>query len=98
MSCSAQVVAGRIPAQSRSGSRPHDLALVEAQPDTIRAQVELVEVLGAASLVHARGPSNPDIRVLVGTDVRVQPGQNVALKPAGHRLHLFDPQRGARLA
>jgi ABC-type sugar transport system ATPase subunit len=78
------------------GIRPHDLTIGEARPGAIAAQVELVEVLGAALLLHVRGADNADIRVLCAADAKVRSGDRIALHPAPGRVHLFD-QAGVRL-
>jgi multiple sugar transport system ATP-binding protein len=75
------------------GIRPRALApKSEAARDTISALAELVEPMGAETLVHARGEGGHDIRVVVPREVKVKIGERLHLKPDPRQTHIFDPQ------
>lgn len=71
------------------GIRPRAFDLVgEPEPDTLSAQADIIEPMGAETLVHAveRGR---DIRVVVNRRLRVGPGDRVHLRPKLGQVHLF---------
>jgi ABC-type sugar transport system ATPase subunit len=75
------------------GIRPRALSpKVEAAPDTIAAHAELIEPMGAETLIHARGEAGHDIRVVVPREVKVQIGEVLHLKPDPRQTHIFDTQ------
>jgi sn-glycerol 3-phosphate transport system ATP-binding protein len=65
----------------------------------IALRVELVEALGADTVVHGRlaGTAGPILARLPGT-ARVSIGDVLPLAPAPGELHLFDAETGRRLA
>jgi multiple sugar transport system ATP-binding protein len=73
------------------GIRPRALAPVETQAaDTIEASAELIEPMGAETLVHARSGAGHDIRVVVPRDVRVRVGEKLHLRADPRQTHVFD--------
>jgi sn-glycerol 3-phosphate transport system ATP-binding protein len=79
------------------GIRPeHLLDENEAQFDPLDVQVELVEPLGADTLVHGMVDGVALTARLPG-DARVSSGELLRLWVAPDRLHLFDPASGKRL-
>lgn len=57
--------------------------------DTIHAQAELIEPMGAETLIHARTKTGGDIRVVVQRDKRVKIGEILHLKPDPKQTHFF---------
>jgi sn-glycerol 3-phosphate transport system ATP-binding protein len=80
------------------GIRPEHLALeAGAGRGTVSVAVELVEALGADTVVHGRlGEGAPALTARVPGHARVTPGERVALAITGP-VHLFDSVTGARL-
>jgi multiple sugar transport system ATP-binding protein len=71
------------------GIRPRAFDLAgEPEPDTITADADLIEPMGAETLVHAveRGR---DIRVVVNRRQRVSPGDRLHLRAKLGQVHLF---------
>ena len=60
-----------------------------SSPDSIQGQVELIEPMGAETLVHARLASGGEIRVVVPRDIRVKPGEVLNLTPDPGQTHVF---------
>ncbi|MGH7554474.1 MAG: ABC transporter ATP-binding protein, partial [Longimicrobiales bacterium] len=89
-----------VPGDIVLGVRPHDLAIVPEHDADARGNVELVELLGSAKLVHVRvgeDEAEPVVRVMVAPDVAVRADDRVGLRFGRTALHLFDAQRGIRL-
>jgi ABC-type sugar transport system ATPase subunit len=81
------------------GVRPHDVELTAPGAGDANGRVEIVEPLGATTLVHLRmdGVSGRLVRVVVPADRPVAVGEGVAIRLPRERLHLFDPATGERL-
>ncbi len=82
------------------GIRPHDIAIVPEADCDGRGQVEIVQPLGAATLIHVRVAqgSGELLRVVVPADVRMATGDRVPFKLRRDRLHLFDARTEKRLS
>jgi multiple sugar transport system ATP-binding protein len=80
------------------GIRPRAFtAASEKSSDTIAAQAELIEPMGAETLIHARTASGGDIRVVVPRDKRVKVGEALYLRPDPGQTHFFgDDGRAVR--
>jgi ABC-type sugar transport system ATPase subunit len=78
---------------STVGARPEDLQLVPGED----AGVQLVERLGAESLVHLELRGAPGAVSVLSTDRGLAFGQRRTLRLDGRHLHRFDA-RGQRLA
>jgi ABC-type sugar transport system ATPase subunit len=61
----------------------------KAGKDTIAAAAELIEPMGAETLIHARTKDGADIRVVVPRDKRVKVGEALHLKPDPRQTHFF---------
>jgi multiple sugar transport system ATP-binding protein len=73
------------------GIRPRALIPISAaSPETLTSQAELIEPMGAETLVHARTGSGGDIRVVVPREARVRVGETLHLKADARQTHLFD--------
>jgi len=89
----SQATGGRLPGNGQLGIRPEALRIVPApEPGSVSGQVELVETLGADTLIYF----NVNGIAMIAKQTRrseVNPGDRVevALKP-GARLHVFDHQ------
>jgi multiple sugar transport system ATP-binding protein len=79
------------------GIRPHDLVLSDDAAAGLRGQVELVEVLGATQLIHARSEHGAEFRIVTAPDVKVARGDRIGVTIAGEHVHLFDAGDGARI-
>jgi ABC-type sugar transport system ATPase subunit len=82
------------------GIRPRDLALAPPEGADARARVEVAQALGSEVLVHLalRDGGEADLRALVAPDAAPAVGAIVGLRFRPDRLHLFDGERGERIA
>jgi ABC-type sugar transport system ATPase subunit len=79
------------PSRVTIGIRPRALAPKDAAgADTIAAAAELIEPMGAETLIHARGEAGHEIRVVVPRDVRIRIGETLYLRPDPRQTHIFD--------
>jgi multiple sugar transport system ATP-binding protein len=78
------------PSKVMIGIRPRAFT-AESKPSrsTIEAQAELIEPMGAETLIHARTKSGGDIRVVVPRAQRVKIGEVLHLKPDPKQTHFF---------
>jgi sn-glycerol 3-phosphate transport system ATP-binding protein len=91
------VVDGVGPARAVTvGLRPEHLALDGASTFTLG--VDLVEMLGADTIVHGRvGGTGPVLLARLPGTVRVAAGETVPLGIAAEQIHLFDAATGRRV-
>jgi multiple sugar transport system ATP-binding protein len=79
------------PGKVTIGIRPRAFA---AQPkagkQTVTVVAELIEPMGAETLIHARMHNGPEIRVVVPRDKRVKVGETLHLAPDPAQTHVFD--------
>jgi sn-glycerol 3-phosphate transport system ATP-binding protein len=93
----AQGMAGRA---VTFGVRPEHLHLAPAGTGdaAITLQIDLIEALGADTVVHGRvAGSNTELLARLPGSTQVALGQSLTLYPHGGELHLFDPETGRRL-
>lgn len=80
------------------GIRPeHILAGANAGPDAIPAPIEMVEPMGADSLVWCRLASGVGFSVRVDGETQIDPGRALPVSMPATALSLFDDDRGDRL-
>jgi multiple sugar transport system ATP-binding protein len=72
------------------GIRPRALVPDDAATDTIPGRAELIEPMGAETLVHARTALGSDIRVVVPRAIRVNAGETLRLRTDERQTHVFD--------
>ena len=78
------------PSKVTIGIRPRAFTATTGQADdTIPAQAELIEPMGAETLIHARTTLGSDIRVVVPRDMRVKVGEVMHLRPDPGQTHFF---------
>jgi ABC-type sugar transport system ATPase subunit len=78
------------PSKVTIGVRPRAFVpQAKASREAIPAVAELIEPMGAETLVHARTPNGADIRVVVPRDKRVKTGEALHLKPDPAQTHFF---------
>lgn len=78
------------------GIRPRSTELSsEAGMDTLTAMVDLIEPMGAETLLHL-SDAGRDLRVVVGEDIEVSVGERLHVRPRATQTHLFD-QTSARI-
>jgi ABC-type sugar transport system ATPase subunit len=78
------------PGKVTVGIRPRAFTVVaEDTGDTIDAMAELIEPMGAETLIHARTKTGNDIRVVVARDKRVKTGEALHLVPDPAQTHVF---------
>jgi multiple sugar transport system ATP-binding protein len=78
------------PGKVTLGIRPRAFTVLsEDTVDTIDAVAELIEPMGAETLVHARTPTGNDIRVVVARDKKVKTGEALHLVPDPAQTHVF---------
>ena len=79
------------------GVRPRGLSPVpQAEPSAISGQVDLIEPMGAETLLHLR-IGEQDLRVVASRRLRPSSGETLHIAPQPGQLHLFDPE-GERIA
>ena len=79
------------------GIRPRSTELSsEAGDDTLTATVDLIEPMGAETLLHL-SDGDRDLRVVVDQAVMVRVGEQLHVRPRASQTHLFD-QNDARIA
>jgi multiple sugar transport system ATP-binding protein len=79
------------PSRTTIGVRPRALTPVaERGADTFSATAELIEPMGAETLIHARGSAGQDLRVVVARDKRVRIGEALNLRCDPRQTHIFD--------
>ncbi len=72
------------------GIRPRALMPVkDAAPDALTSRAELIEPMGAETLVHARTGTGCDIRVVVPREARVKSGEMLHLRTDVSQVHVF---------
>jgi multiple sugar transport system ATP-binding protein len=83
-------VANLAPGTVTVGVRPRAFTVVsDDTKDTIEAMAELIEPMGAETLIHARTKAGGDIRVVVPRDKRVKTGEALHLVPDRSQTHVF---------
>jgi multiple sugar transport system ATP-binding protein len=79
------------PGKVTIGIRPRAFTATDvADRDTISAQAELIEPMGAETLIHARTAVGGDIRVVVPRSQRIKVGEALHLRPDPRQTHVFD--------
>ena len=79
------------PSKVTFGIRPRAFTPVsERDSSTIAAEVELIEPMGAETLIHARTATGGDIRVVVPREMRMKVGEALNLRPDPKQTHIFD--------
>ena len=58
--------------------------------DTIAGRAELIELMGAETLIHARTPLGSDLRVVVPREIKVKSGDALSLRTDARETHVFD--------
>jgi ABC-type sugar transport system ATPase subunit len=79
------------------GIRPHDMELAPADSADASGSIEIVERLGAATLIHVRIAPATLLRALVPADAPVGVDQIIGLRIRSSRVHVFDRAGEARL-
>jgi ABC-type sugar transport system ATPase subunit len=83
-------VANLKPGRITLGIRPRAFTAVSKDTkDTIDAMAELIEPMGAETLIHARTKTGGDIRVVVPREKRVKVGEALHLVPDPAQTHVF---------
>jgi multiple sugar transport system ATP-binding protein len=81
-----------------AGVRPEHLSLETNGPmGTLTGTADVVEYLGNEELIHVSVGDN-DIVALVGSEHRLRPGDELVLRVALDKVHLFDPESTLSLA
>ncbi|MEQ8966751.1 MAG: ABC transporter ATP-binding protein [Azospirillaceae bacterium] len=78
------------------GVRPRAFALTDETEDSLVARVDIVEPMGAETLLHLI-EGDQDLRVVVPRTVRPSPGEQVRIRHAPDQAHLFD-ETGRRVS
>ncbi|BBK38816.1 sn-glycerol-3-phosphate import ATP-binding protein UgpC [Allostella sp. ATCC 35155] len=79
------------------GIRPEHLDLAEGAPPTATMKVDLVELLGADTIVHGRIGDGGILLARIDGAVPIRTGDDLPLVLAPERVHLFDRETGARI-
>jgi multiple sugar transport system ATP-binding protein len=79
------------PSKVTIGIRPRAFVPTDdAAGDTLTAVAELVEPMGAETLVHVRGAAGQELRVVVPRDRRLRIGEKLHLRCDPRQTHVFD--------
>lgn len=85
-----QAVEGLNSGPIQIGIRPRAFSISSrASGKTISVEAEIIEPMGAETLVHARTQGQTEIRVVVPRSKRVTPGDVLHLKPDPGQTHVF---------
>ncbi|MCC7273458.1 MAG: sn-glycerol-3-phosphate ABC transporter ATP-binding protein UgpC, partial [Alphaproteobacteria bacterium] len=79
------------------GLRPEHIQLAEGAPPTAELAVDLVELLGADTIVHGRLGENSGVLVRIDGSIPVRAGARLPIVLPPARINLFDPSSGQRL-
>lgn len=79
------------------GMRPEHFTLAQDEQGHFQINVEMVEVLGADTLVHAMINRENMLTIRLPGDTKVAPGEKLNLQIRSDKLHLFDQETGRRL-
>ena len=91
ISLAVRICGEREPGKATIGIRPRAFAPVgESSSDTMTVTAELIEPMGAETLIHARGRAGEDIRVVVPRQMRIKTGEMMHLRADARQTHLFD--------
>jgi multiple sugar transport system ATP-binding protein len=75
------------------GIRPRALIADSAgAADTLTLRAELIEPMGAETLVHTRTASGDEIRVVLPRESRVKAGETLHLRTDARQTHVFDAE------
>jgi sn-glycerol 3-phosphate transport system ATP-binding protein len=80
-----------------AGVRPEHLGLANGAPPAMVLQVELVELLGADTIVHGRIGDGASLLARIDGAVPIRSGESLPVSLAAERVYLFDPDSGARI-
>jgi ABC-type sugar transport system ATPase subunit len=84
-------LAGMRPGAATLGIRPRAFTPVAARgPDTLTVSAELIEPMGAETLIHALAEAGPEIRVVIPREHRVKVGEILHLRADPLQTHIFD--------
>ena len=90
--------AGALSGAVTVGIRPEDLLAGDADAaGGIRAQVTLIEPMGADTLVFCATDEGQELTVRLSRHAPVRERETLALTPRDGAVHLFDPETGQRL-
>ena len=95
----AESFMGRLRPGSKAtlGVRPRAFELaVESAAGTLSAVADIIEPMGAETLIHMV-ENNRDIRVVVDRTRRVAPGERLHMRPKPGQVHVFD-EHGVRIS
>jgi len=79
------------------GIRPEHIQVASSGGGVFQINVDLVEALGADTLVHGRVGSDQALTVRLPGTTRVAAGQRLALAVPAEDFHLYDAASGQRL-
>jgi multiple sugar transport system ATP-binding protein len=81
-----------VPAGGAVGLRPEDIQIRAAGDGQLQGTVELVEALGAETLIHVATSTGARLVARQNSRTRLQPGNPVGLSIDTDAAHLFDGQ------
>ena len=79
-----------VPALGHIGLRPENVQLVAAGQGAIQAKVELIEALGAETLIYAATDSGAQLVSRINTRTDLKVGAVVGVQMDANAAHLFD--------
>ncbi|MFO7667977.1 MAG: sn-glycerol-3-phosphate ABC transporter ATP-binding protein UgpC [Desulfobacterales bacterium] len=79
------------------GMRPEHITLAKEEKEAFQVPVELVEILGADTLVHGPLAGETQLTIRLPGSVKVSRGDRLKLRINPDKLHIFDRTTGIRL-
>ncbi len=79
------------------GLRPEHITLAQGETEAFQMPVELVEVLGADTLVHGPLAGGNQLTIRLPGSFKVSQGDKLKLRISPEKLHIFDRETGMRL-
>jgi len=79
------------------GLRPEHITLAQGETEAFQMPVELVEVLGADTLVHGPLAGRNQLTIRLPGSFKVSQGDKLKLRISPEKLHIFDRATGLRL-
>jgi sn-glycerol 3-phosphate transport system ATP-binding protein len=79
------------------GLRPEHIILAEDKSAAFSLMVEVVEILGADTIVHGNLGNGDSLTVRLPGGFKIRPGERLNMQVMTDNIHLFDQETGQRL-
>jgi len=79
------------------GVRPEHIVQAENSPAPFSLMVDVVEVLGADTIVHGSLSQGDTLTLRLPGGFKVTPGERLNMQPVPDHIHVFEPKTGLRI-